>query len=77
METLEQLKEKSWWGYLGEDLQKLLGTSEFIYRVVEGWGVDLPGGREKFGNPMGCKKRPSCYCRPAVTGPACGPGCRV
>lgn len=48
METLEQLKLKSWWGYLGEDIQKLLSTSEFLYEVVEGWGADLPGGREKF-----------------------------
>jgi hypothetical protein len=48
METLEQLETKSWWGYLGEDLQKLLTTSEFIYRVVESWGADLPGGKREF-----------------------------
>jgi hypothetical protein len=48
METVEQLEKKSWWGYLGEDLQRLLITSEFIYGVVEGWGVDLPGGKNEF-----------------------------
>ena len=48
METLEQLEKRHWWGYLGEDLQKLISTSEFIYRVVEGWGADLPGGRKEF-----------------------------
>ena len=48
METLEQLESRSWWGYLGEDLQKLLATSEFIYRVVESWGADLPGGQKEF-----------------------------
>lgn len=50
METLEQLKERSWWKYLGEDVQKLLSTSEFLYRMVEGWGMDLPeeGKKEKF-----------------------------
>jgi len=48
METLEQLEQKPWWGYLGEDVQKLLSTSEFIYGVVEGWGGDLPGGKNRF-----------------------------
>lgn len=48
METLEQLTEKSWWSYLGEDLQKLLETSQFIYKAVESWGVDLPGGLKEF-----------------------------
>ena len=48
METLEQLEKKTWWSYLGEDLQKLLSTSEFIYRVVESWGADLPGGKKEF-----------------------------
>lgn len=48
METLEELQLKSWWEYLGEDIQKLLLTSNFIYKAVESWGVDLPGGQEKF-----------------------------
>ena len=48
METLEQLEQKVWWSYLGEDLQKLLKTSEFIYKEVTGWGADLPGGKEVF-----------------------------
>jgi len=48
METLEQLERRSWWGYLGEDLQKLLTTSEFIYGDIKGWGVDLPGGKREF-----------------------------
>ncbi|MCX6703981.1 MAG: hypothetical protein NTZ07_00865 [Candidatus Woesebacteria bacterium] len=48
METIEQLEKRSWWGYLGSDLQKLLSTSEFLYRVVEGWGADLPGGKKEF-----------------------------
>lgn len=47
-DTFNELESKSWWGYLGEDIQKLLGTSEFLYSVVEGWGADLPGGKEKF-----------------------------
>jgi hypothetical protein len=48
MGTFEELQEKPWWNYLGEDIQKLLSTSEFIYGVVESWGADLPGGRKKF-----------------------------
>jgi hypothetical protein len=48
METLEQLEKRSWWGYLGSDLQRLLSTSEFIYNAVESWGADLPGGRREF-----------------------------
>ncbi|OGM80407.1 hypothetical protein A2434_02100 [Candidatus Woesebacteria bacterium RIFOXYC1_FULL_41_14] len=48
METLEDLELRSWWGYLGEDIQKLLLTSEFIYNAVESWGAELPGGKEKF-----------------------------
>lgn len=48
METLEDLELRSWWGYLGEDIQKLLLTSEFIFNAVKSWGVDLPGGQEKF-----------------------------
>lgn len=37
METLETLELKPWWNYLGEDVQKLLLTSEFIYSAVENW----------------------------------------
>ena len=48
METLEELEKNPWWSYLGGDLQKLLSTSEFIYRVTEGWGADLPGGKREF-----------------------------
>lgn len=48
MKTLEELEMESWWDYLGEDIQKLLLTSNFIYKAVESWGVDLPGGKEKF-----------------------------
>jgi hypothetical protein len=48
MDTLEELELKSWWGYLGEDIQKLLLTSEIIYKAVKSWGADLPGGQEKF-----------------------------
>jgi hypothetical protein len=48
MVTFEELQERPWWNYLGEDVQKLLSTSEFIYGVVESWGGDLPGGRKKF-----------------------------
>ena len=48
METLEALELKSWWTYLGEDIQKLLQTSEFIYKAVESWGANLPGGEEQF-----------------------------
>jgi hypothetical protein len=45
METLKELEGRVWWDYLGEDLQKLLMTSEFIYGAVKGWGADLPAGR--------------------------------
>lgn len=48
METLEQIEQKVWWSYLGEDLQKLLKTAEFINTEVKGWGADLPGGRQVF-----------------------------
>jgi hypothetical protein len=48
METIEQLEKRTWWSYLGDDLQKLLMTSEFLYRVVESWGADLPGGKKEF-----------------------------
>jgi hypothetical protein len=48
METIEELEKRHWWGYLGSDLQRLFSTSEFLFRVVEGWGADLPGGREEF-----------------------------
>ena len=48
METIEQLEARHWWGYLGSDLQRLLATSEFLFRVVEGWGADLPGGKKEF-----------------------------
>jgi hypothetical protein len=48
METLSVLEKKIWWNYLGEDLQKLIQTSEFIYTAVESWGADLPGGKREF-----------------------------
>lgn len=48
METIEELEKRTWWSYLGEDLQKLLMTSEFLYKVVESWGADLPGGKREF-----------------------------
>lgn len=48
METIEELEKRSWWNYLGSDLQKLISASEFIYRDVESWGVDLPGGKKEF-----------------------------
>jgi hypothetical protein len=48
METLSELEKKIWWSYLGEDLQKLIQTSEFIYTAVESWGADLPGGKKEF-----------------------------
>jgi len=48
METVDQLEARKWWKYLGEDLQKLLLTSEFLYSVVEEWGGNLPGGKQKF-----------------------------
>jgi hypothetical protein len=50
MDTLEEIKKRSWWGYFGEDLQKLLETSEFIYEAVESWGGDYPGGKKEFGD---------------------------
>jgi hypothetical protein len=48
MDTLEQLEARSWWNYLGEDLQGLLIASEFIHGVVGSWGANLPGGRKEF-----------------------------
>jgi hypothetical protein len=48
MESLDQLEVKVWWSYLGDDLQKLLRASEFIYATVKGWGADLPGGKREF-----------------------------
>ena len=48
VETIEQLGKRSWWGYLGDDLQRLLITSEFLYSVVESWGADLPGGKKEL-----------------------------
>lgn len=33
---------------MGEDLQKLLKTSEFIHNSVKSWGADLPGGKREF-----------------------------
>jgi hypothetical protein len=43
-----QLEKKSWWGYIEEDLQELLVSSEFLVNVVKGWGGDLPGGKQVF-----------------------------
>ncbi len=48
MDSYIKLEEKDWWGYLSEDIQKLLLTSEFLYEVVHGWGGDLPGGRDRI-----------------------------
>ncbi len=48
MESIEQLEQKIWWSYLGEDLQKLISTSHFLHSVVKSWGADLPGGRKEF-----------------------------
>jgi len=45
---MDALDQKVWWNYLGEDLQKLLITSPFLIKTVEGWGVDLPGGEKEF-----------------------------
>lgn len=48
MEDIKHLELKPWWNYLGEDVQKLLLTSELIYDAVRSWGADLPGGKRKF-----------------------------
>lgn len=48
METLEDLEKRNWWSYLGDDLQKLIKASEFIYSSVTSWGADLPGGKAEF-----------------------------
>ena len=48
MESIEQLESRSWWSYLGSDLQKLISASEFIYMAVQSWGADLPGGKREF-----------------------------
>lgn len=43
-----QLEKKNWWGYIEEDLQELLVTSEFLCNVVKSWGGDLPAGSKVF-----------------------------
>ena len=48
METIEELEKRHWWAYLGNDLQRLLLTSEFLFTVVGSWGADLPGGKKQF-----------------------------
>lgn len=48
METIGELEKRSWWSYLEGDLQRLLATSEFLFRVTEGWGTNLPGGGKEF-----------------------------
>ena len=48
MESMEALELKPWWTYLGEDIQKLLQTSEFIYKAVESGNINLPGNGERF-----------------------------
>ncbi|HTK03255.1 MAG TPA: hypothetical protein VL401_00605 [Alphaproteobacteria bacterium] len=48
MESIEQIEQKIWWSYLGEDLQKLISTSHFLLAAVKSWGADLPGGRKEF-----------------------------
>jgi len=48
METLEQLEERTWWGYLGQDLQELLMSSEFIFSDVESWGSELIDGKNRL-----------------------------
>jgi hypothetical protein len=48
MEAIEELEKRHWWGYLGNDLQKLLSTSEFLFTVVESWGVNHPDGKPEF-----------------------------
>lgn len=45
---MEALEGKVWWEYLGEDLQKLLLTSQFLIDAVESWGGDLPGAKKEF-----------------------------
>lgn len=37
METLDQLQNRTWWKYLGEDLQELVTASEFLYEDVKNW----------------------------------------
>lgn len=48
MEKIEEYKKRVWWPYLEEDLQKLIETSEFIYKVVKEWEKDLPGEKSEF-----------------------------
>jgi len=48
MQALSDLEQKVWWSYLGEDLQKLISTSHFLFSAVESWGGDLPGGKKEF-----------------------------
>lgn len=43
-----ELENKTWWGYLEEDLQELLNESFLLIDVLNGLGADLPGGRKKF-----------------------------
>jgi hypothetical protein len=45
---MDDLEQKVWWTYLGNDLQKLLETSQFLITTVKSWGADLPGGTKEF-----------------------------
>ena len=45
---MESPDQKIWWGYLEEDLQKLIETSFFLISTVKSWGADLPGGEKVF-----------------------------
>ena len=42
------LEKRLWWGYVEEDLQKLLESSVFLLNVSRSWGADLPNGRKAF-----------------------------
>ena len=48
MENLEQLEKRTWWNYLGGDLQELLMSSEFIFSDVESWGSELIDGKNRL-----------------------------
>lgn len=45
---MNELEQKIWWNYIGQDLQKLFITSRFLVKALASWGSDLPGGEAQF-----------------------------
>lgn len=48
------LEKRVWWGYVEDDLRKLLESSVFILATVKSWGGDLPNGSKVFSDYSFC-----------------------